>query len=186
MFVSLCRQTNSRIYTIFKTVHAMPDMNNIYQFQDIWRILPRLKSGQWDRKTDGNTDERLSDRQTECINTFQLCWKVLKKASKGLEIFIIYFIFFWIILYFSWYYTHELYMCSKRLFVAFLLLIDVMKGIKVANVYYSVLVKNMWSIVFHFFSQFQKHVWQTFMSQKGVHEFSRANEKKKPKTKEND
>ena len=27
--------------------------------------------------TDGQTDEQ-TERQTECINTFQFCWKVLK------------------------------------------------------------------------------------------------------------
>ena len=34
-FVCLGRQTICRKYTIFNTVHAMPDMNNIYKFQDI-------------------------------------------------------------------------------------------------------------------------------------------------------
>ena len=52
------------IYINFNTVHAMSDINNIYQFQDISRIFARVR-------------ER-TDRQTECINTFQLCWKVLK------------------------------------------------------------------------------------------------------------
>ena len=43
-FVCLCRQTISRTYTIFYTVHAMSDINNMYQFQDIWRIFTRVKS----------------------------------------------------------------------------------------------------------------------------------------------
>ena len=42
-FVCLCRQTISRIYTIFNTVHAMSDINNIYQFEDIWRIFTRVR-----------------------------------------------------------------------------------------------------------------------------------------------
>ena len=42
-FVCLCRQTISRIYTIFNTVHAMSGINNIYQFQDIWRIFTRVR-----------------------------------------------------------------------------------------------------------------------------------------------
>ena len=53
-FVCLCRQTISRIYTIFNTVHAMSDINNIYQFQNIWRILTRVRAwtyGQTDRQT---------------------------------------------------------------------------------------------------------------------------------------
>ena len=42
-FVCLCRQTISRIYTIFNTVHAISDINNIYQFQDLWRIFTRVR-----------------------------------------------------------------------------------------------------------------------------------------------
>ena len=49
----------------------MSDMNNIFKFQDILRIFTRVRTG-----ADGQTD-----RQTECINTFQLCWKVLKKEN---------------------------------------------------------------------------------------------------------
>ena len=82
-FVCLCRQTISRTYAIFNTVHAMSDINTIYQFQDIRRIFTRVRA--W---TNGRTD-----RQTECINTFQLCWKVLlrnKSKFKGyIYIFII-------------------------------------------------------------------------------------------------
>ena len=66
-FVRLCRQTNSRIHTICTTVYAMSDMNNIYQFQDISRIFTRVTA----------RTERQTDRQIECINTFQHFWKVL-------------------------------------------------------------------------------------------------------------
>ena len=69
-FVCLCRQIKSRMHTIFNTVHAMPDMNNTYQIQDIWRIFMRVRVC-----PDGQTG-----RQTKCINTFQLCWKVLKST----------------------------------------------------------------------------------------------------------
>ena len=48
------------------------------------RTLPLNKNAsrsafflQADRQTDGETDGQ-ADRQTKCINTFQLCWKVLK------------------------------------------------------------------------------------------------------------
>ena len=49
-FVCLCRQTICRIHTIFNTVHAMSDMNNIYQFHDIWRIFTRVRA-RTDRQT---------------------------------------------------------------------------------------------------------------------------------------
>ena len=55
-FCGFCRQTISRMYIIFNAVHAMPDMNNTYQFQDILKIFTRVRSR--------------SDRQTKCINTF--------------------------------------------------------------------------------------------------------------------
>ena len=54
-FVCLYRQTIRRIYTIFNMVHAMLDMNNIYQFQDIWRIFTRVRA-RTDRWTDGQTN----------------------------------------------------------------------------------------------------------------------------------
>ena len=44
-------------------VHVMLDMNNTYQFQD---------------KCTYKRTERRTNRQTECIHTFQLYWKVLK------------------------------------------------------------------------------------------------------------
>ena len=43
-FVRLYRRTISSICTIFKMVHATSDMNNIHKFQDIWRILARVKA----------------------------------------------------------------------------------------------------------------------------------------------
>ena len=63
-FVCLCRQTTSRIYH-FQYDSCYVDMNNIHQFQDIWWTFKRVRVR--------------TDRQMECINTFQLCWKVLKK-----------------------------------------------------------------------------------------------------------
>ena len=52
----------------------MSNTKNIYQFQDILydiqeECLRELERGQ-------------TDRQTECINTFQLRWKVLKRVIK--------------------------------------------------------------------------------------------------------
>ena len=44
--------------------------------------LWELERGQTDRQT---------DRQTECINTFQLCWKVLKKTDTIKYLVIIFF-----------------------------------------------------------------------------------------------
>ena len=40
------------MHTIFNTVHAMSDMNNIYQFQDIGKYLLELDRAQTDRQTD--------------------------------------------------------------------------------------------------------------------------------------
>ena len=62
--VCLCRQTISRMYTIFNTVCAMSYMNNIINFKTFEDYLRELERGQ-------------TDRQTECINIFQLYWKVL-------------------------------------------------------------------------------------------------------------
>ena len=74
--VCLCRRTVNPTYTIFNTVHAVSDMSNIFKFQDIWRIFTRVRAC-----TDGQTDGQ-TDRQTECINTFQLYWKMLKKKER--------------------------------------------------------------------------------------------------------
>ena len=42
-------------------------MNNMSKFQDLLRIFMRLRN--------------YTDRHTECINIFQLCWKMLKSAQ---------------------------------------------------------------------------------------------------------
>ena len=60
------------MYTIFYTVHAMLDKNNVINFKIFEEDLRELERAQ----TDGRTD-----RQTKCINTFQHCWKVLKKEK---------------------------------------------------------------------------------------------------------
>ena len=60
-FVCLCTWILSSMHTIFNTKHSTGDLNSIYQFQDIWRILTR--SWIW---TNAQTY-----RQTECTNTFQ-------------------------------------------------------------------------------------------------------------------
>ena len=44
-------------------------MNNTHKFLDIRRIFMKVRA--WN-------DSQI-DRQTKCINAFQLCWKVLKK-----------------------------------------------------------------------------------------------------------
>ena len=61
-FVCLCRQTISRICTLFNTVHSMSNINNMYQFQDIWRIFTRGRA-RTDRRTERRTD-RQTNRQT--------------------------------------------------------------------------------------------------------------------------
>ena len=43
-FVCLCRRTNSRMHSIFNTVRTMSDMNNIYEFQDIGRIVMKVRA----------------------------------------------------------------------------------------------------------------------------------------------
>ena len=80
----LCRQTISRIYTIFNTVHAMSDMNNIYQFQDIWRIFTRVRA-RTGRRTDGQTG-----RQTNRMHKhfWTLLESVKKQKQKFLGIYI--------------------------------------------------------------------------------------------------
>ena len=72
-FMYLCRQTLNPIHTIFSTVNSISDMNNICKFHEVWRIFTRIKV-----YTDGQPD-----RQIECINNFQLCWKVLKSFLEG-------------------------------------------------------------------------------------------------------
>ena len=48
--------------------HSLASVNNIYPFQDIRKIFLRIKE--------------CPDRQTERTNTFQLCWKVLKRKEE--------------------------------------------------------------------------------------------------------
>ena len=55
-FGGFCRRTVSPMHAIFNTVHAMLQINNIFQFQDIRRIFTGVRSctdGQIDRQTDG-------------------------------------------------------------------------------------------------------------------------------------
>ena len=49
-FVCHRRRNINPMYTIFNTVHEILDMNNIYYFQDTWRILKRDKTCK-DRQT---------------------------------------------------------------------------------------------------------------------------------------
>ena len=67
-FICFCRRTISPMYIIFFTIHAISDMNNIYKFQNILWLFSRVREC-----TGGQIDG-----QTECINNFQLCWKLLK------------------------------------------------------------------------------------------------------------
>ena len=55
-FVYLCKQTISCIHTIFNTVHAISDMNEIYQLQNILSIFTRVRA--------------YTDRKTECTINF--------------------------------------------------------------------------------------------------------------------
>ena len=50
-FQCLCRGTNRRIYTIFNTIHAVSDMNNMYQFQIFEEYLRSLERVQTERQT---------------------------------------------------------------------------------------------------------------------------------------
>ena len=77
-FVCLCKWTVSPIYTIFDAAHAVANMINIFKFQGIWRIFMRVRAC-----TDGQTGS-----QTECINTFQLCWKDLCKYLRPFTTFV--------------------------------------------------------------------------------------------------
>ena len=61
------------IYTVFNAVHGMSVTNVIRKFHDIQRIFLRVRVS--------------TDRQTECINTFQLCRKMLKNSI--LKIYIV-------------------------------------------------------------------------------------------------
>ena len=50
---------------------TISDMNSKYKFQEISRIFTRVSV--------------CTDRQTECINTLQILWKVLKKREREKE-----------------------------------------------------------------------------------------------------
>ena len=56
IFVCLCRQTISPIFTFSNTVHAISDTNNIYKFQDVWKTFRRVKMCT-DKWTDIERDE---------------------------------------------------------------------------------------------------------------------------------
>ena len=60
------------MYIIFSTAHAMSNMNNIYQFEVIWRTFMRVREcwtdGQTKWQSDGQTDGQ-RDKYIECINT---------------------------------------------------------------------------------------------------------------------
>ena len=75
-FECLCRETISRLYTILNTVHAMLDIITHINFKTFDEYLRELECGQTDRQT---------DRQTECLNIFQLCWKGLKKRVRKFQ-----------------------------------------------------------------------------------------------------
>ena len=54
-FVYLCTYTMNARHSVFSVKHAIPDMKNISQFQDISRIFPRIRRGT-DRWTDIRSD----------------------------------------------------------------------------------------------------------------------------------
>ena len=68
-FVCLYSRNNSTIQTIFNKLHALLDITTYMDFKTFEKYLRELERAQTDRQT---------DRQTECIKTFQLHWKVLK------------------------------------------------------------------------------------------------------------
>ena len=52
------------IHTIFNIFRVISDIYGTHKFQDIWRIFTRVKA--------------CINRQSECINTYKLCWKMFK------------------------------------------------------------------------------------------------------------
>ena len=48
-FVCLCIFTINRIDAFFNAVHVISDMNNLYKFEDIWKIITRVKRSQIDK-----------------------------------------------------------------------------------------------------------------------------------------
>ena len=71
-FVCPCTRTVYLTYTVFNEMHGISDLNNTYKFHDIPRIFTE------NRALEGWHTDKQSDRQNECINTFQLHWKVIK------------------------------------------------------------------------------------------------------------
>ena len=69
--VSLCRRTV--LYTTISYVHATSHTMNIYKFQDTWKCLRRVKA-----RTNIQADNEPRNKKNQCLNTFQLCWTVLK------------------------------------------------------------------------------------------------------------
>ena len=67
IFVCLCRQTISRIHTIFNPVHTTPDMNNICKFQDIRRMFTKARA--------------YTDTQKEITNPFSTLLQNIKKKT---------------------------------------------------------------------------------------------------------
>ena len=66
-----CIRIISPICTVFNTKYSIVHFNKLYQFQDrVFQFQEYLRDLELTQK----------DRQTESINTFQLCWKVLKRA----------------------------------------------------------------------------------------------------------
>ena len=51
-FVCLYRRIICRMYTIFNTAHAMPNMSNIYQFKTSKEYLRELECAITDRQAD--------------------------------------------------------------------------------------------------------------------------------------
>ena len=68
--VHLCRWTSNPMYTIFNTKHSIVNLNDIYNinFKRFKKYLRGL-------------ERTLTDWQTECINSFQFCQKVLKMIT---------------------------------------------------------------------------------------------------------
>ena len=69
------------LYTPLAIRNFLVNLNNIDQYEDIRRIFKKT-SIHADKQADGWTD-----RHTECMNTFQLCWKVLIRKSLWVSYF---------------------------------------------------------------------------------------------------
>lgn len=66
-FVCLTKYTINFIHPIFKSEHALVNLNDIINFMAIPSIFTKDKA-----QTERQTNEQ-ADRQTEDINIFQLC-----------------------------------------------------------------------------------------------------------------